>query len=175
VWVALAGAGVAMIWAGAAGWTVLSLGAWGLARAGRTFVLPDLSLYSGRALAPPLAAAFCASAADGEALAAAAAAAAGNGGGSGGPLLSVPVAAGLYGGGRPLLELSLTCASAALASPWAGSSAWAQAAAPAWRWPRLAPAWRWAPPALACSWGPAPAWASQHRRAAARRHSWPGW
>jgi hypothetical protein len=25
---------VAMIWAGAAGWTVLSLGAWGLARAG---------------------------------------------------------------------------------------------------------------------------------------------
>lgn len=31
---ALAGAGVAMIWAGAAGWTVLSLGAWGLARAG---------------------------------------------------------------------------------------------------------------------------------------------
>lgn len=31
---ALAGAGVAMIWAGAAGWTALSLGAWGLARAG---------------------------------------------------------------------------------------------------------------------------------------------
>ena len=31
---ALAGAGAAMIWAGAAGWTVLSLGAWGLARAG---------------------------------------------------------------------------------------------------------------------------------------------
>ena len=91
---------------------------WALGRLARTYILPDLQLYTSRALAPALAATGGADAVDSSALAVAAG---GTGASSDGALLRVPVAPGVYGGGRALLELTLDCAASALASPWAGS------------------------------------------------------